>query len=326
MDLFVLASTLVLSAGSAGLAIAGLLPNLRRAGIVGQDLHKPGRPEIPEMGGLGIAFGFTVGLLWAIAFGTFFELDTPIDQFDLFAILATVLIITLIGVLDDLIALPQGIKVFLPLIASLPLVAVKAGQTFMTIPFLGRVEFGYWYTLVIVPLGVTGAANAVNILAGFNGLEAGMGLVAMISLAVIAAILGAETALVVLIAGIGALIAVLYSNWYPARVLLGDAGTLTIGAILAASSIVGNFEAAGLIVILPYFFDFIIKATHGFPSRGWWGELREGRLHCPTSRPVSLCQWIMKLSGGISERSLVMVLMGIEALFGLLAVLIYRPL
>jgi len=50
---------------------------------------------------------------------------------------------------------------------------------------------------------------------------------------------------------------------------------------------------------------------------------QDGRLYCPRRRPVSLCQLIMKLSGGIRERDLVLVLMGVEAVFGLIAVWLY---
>jgi UDP-N-acetylglucosamine--dolichyl-phosphate N-acetylglucosaminephosphotransferase len=193
----------------------------------------------------------------------------------------------------------------------------------MNIPFIGRVNFWVFYPMVLVPLGVTGAANAVNMLAGFNGLEVGMGLVAMGSLAVIAASLGATTSLVLLLAGIGSLLGILYFNWYPARVFVGDVGTLSIGAIIAASVIVGNFEAAGIIVIIPYAIDFLFKAAHRFPSKGWWGEYYDGKLYCPNHRPVSLCQWIMKLTGGIHERNLVLTLIGIEAIFGLIAILMF---
>jgi UDP-N-acetylglucosamine--dolichyl-phosphate N-acetylglucosaminephosphotransferase len=242
----------------------------------------------------------------------------------LLAVLCTVLLTTLLGVTDDLIGIRQWIKALLPVVAALPLVVVRVGVSTLRIPFIGQVDFGPFYALVLVPLGITGAANAVNMLAGFNGLEVGMGLVAMGALAGIAASAHALTALALLLAGIGALLGILCFNWYPARIFVGDVGTLSIGAIIAAAVIVGNFEWAGIIVILPYALDFLIKALHGFPSRGWWGELRgDGKLHCPDSGPVGLAQWVLKVTGGLHERTLVLVLIGFEALCGLAAVLLY---
>lgn len=308
---------------AAGATIA-LIPKLRRAGITGKDLHKPGQPEIPEMGGLALVAGFTAGVLLAIALEAFAPPLLPLDFSSLLAALGTVLLTALVGILDDLLELRQVVKAFLPLIAALPLVAIRAGHTTMTIPFLGRVNFGLAYSLVLVPLGVTGAANAVNMLAGFNGVELGMGLVAMAGLTAVALKTGASTALAILLAGMGASLGTLLFNWYPAKIFVGDVGTLSIGAILAASCIVGNCETAGLIIVVPYALDFVIKARHGFPSHGWAGELKQdGKLHCPGKGPVGLAQVILKLSGGLHERTLTLILIGLEAIFSTLAAFMY---
>jgi UDP-N-acetylglucosamine--dolichyl-phosphate N-acetylglucosaminephosphotransferase len=229
--------------------------------------------------------------------------------------------VVIIGVFDDLISIRQWIKAIIPVFAALPLMALKEGYSMMRIPFVGLIEFGIFYPLVLVPLGVTGAANAVNMLAGFNGLEVGMGVVAVGVLAVIAYLIGETTALIILLAALGALMAALYYNWYPAKVLVGDVGTLTIGAVVASAVIVGNYETAGVIIIIPYVIDFLIKAKNRFPYS--FGIYREGKLYCPDSGPVGLAQLIMKVSGGISERNLVLVLMGIEAIFGAIAILLY---
>lgn len=301
-----------------------LIPKLRAAGIVGRDVHKPGQPEVPEMGGLAFLAGFTAGVLLAIALEAFVPPTIPVDFTELLAVLAAVLLTGLVGILDDLLGMRQWVKAFLPVFAALPLVAIRAGHSTMTIPFIGRLDFGIFYPLILVPLGITGAANAVNMLAGFNGLELGMGLVAMGALAAVAGVAKEATALVILLAGIGAGMGIFPFNWYPARIFIGDVGTLSIGAILAASCIVGNFETAGLLVIVPYALDFLVKAFHGFPSKGWAGELAEdGRLRCPSHGPVGLAQSVLKVTGGLSERVLVVVFMGIEAVFGGLAILLY---
>jgi len=227
----------------------------------------------------------------------------------------------LIGIIDDLVSMPQQIKAFMPLFAALPLIVIKGGSTFIKIPFWGNVNFGLLYTLVIIPLEVTIAANAVNMLAGFNGLEVGMGIIAVGSLAIIAYLLGKITVLVILLATLGALSATLYYNWYPAKILVGDVGTLSIGAIIAVAVIMGNFEIAGAILLIPYIVDFSIKAKNHFPYS--FGEYKDGKLYCPEGGPVGLGQLIMKVCGGISERNLVLVLMGIEAVFGVVAILLY---
>jgi len=298
-----------------------VIPRLKKAGIVGKNMNSEKKEEIAEMGGLVIAAGFGVGIVFAIFLRTFFDLFLSVSLTSILAVLSTVLIVVIIGVFDDLISMRQWIKAIMPVFAALPLMALKEGYSVMRIPFVGLVEFGIFYPLVLVPLGITGAANAVNMLAGFNGLEVGMGVVAIGALAVIAYLNGITTSLVILMAILGALVAALYYNWYPAKILVGDVGTLTIGSVIASAVIVGNYETAGAILVIPYVVDFLIKAKNRFPYS--FGVYREGKLYCPNRGAVGLAQLIMKMCGGISERNLVLVLMGIEAVFGVIAILLY---
>jgi UDP-N-acetylglucosamine--dolichyl-phosphate N-acetylglucosaminephosphotransferase len=300
-----------------------VIPRLKKAGIVGKNMNSEKQEEIAEMGGLIIATGFGAGIILTIFLRTFLNLFLSISLTSILAVLSTVLIVVIIGVFDDLISMRQGIKAIIPVFAALPLMAIKEGYSLMKIPGLEIINFGIFYPLVLVPLGITGAVNAVNMLAGFNGLETGMGIVAIGSLSIIACLMGQTTAFIILMAGLGALLAALYYNWYPAKILIGDVGTLSIGAIIASAVIIGNFEAAGVVLMVPYIVDFLIKAKSHFPGKNWWGIYKEGKLYCPDSGPVGLCQLIMKVWGGISERNLVLVLMGIEAIFGLIAILIY---
>ncbi|MBE3114022.1 MAG: hypothetical protein IMZ59_00710 [Actinobacteria bacterium] len=298
-----------------------IIPRLKKAGIVGKNMHSEKQEEIAEMGGLVIAVGFGAGIIFTITLRTFFDLFLSVSLTSILAVLSTVLIVVIIGVFDDLISMKQWIKAFLPVFAALPLMAIKEGYSVMRIPFMGMIDFGILYPLFLVPLGITGAANAVNMLAGFNGLEVGMGIVAVGSLAIIAYLIGQTTSLIILMATLGTLVAALHYNWYPAKIFLGDVGTLSIGAVIACAVIVGNYETAGAIIIIPYVVDFLIKAKNRFPYS--FGNCRDGKLYCPDGRAVGLAQLIMKVCGGISERNLVLVLMGIEAVFGVIAILLY---
>jgi len=300
-----------------------IIPRLKKAGIVGKNMNSEFREEIAEMGGLVIAIGFGAGIILAIALRTFCNVFPMADLNSVLAALATILIVTLIGIFDDLISIKQSFKAFLPVFAALPLMAIKEGTFLMKVPLGGIINFGIYYSLILIPAGITGAANAMNMLAGFNGLEVGMGLVAVGILAIIAYMLGELTAFIILIVTFGALLATLFYNWYPAKILIGDVGTMSIGAIVASAAIIGNFEMAGIIIIIPYAVDFLIKAKNRFPSQDWWGIYHSGKLYCPENGPVGLCQLIMKWTGGISERNLVLILMGIELIFGGIALLVY---
>lgn len=299
-----------------------LVPRLKRFGITGKDVNKEGRPEVAEMGGIAIVAGFTAGVLLAIMLNTFNGLAFSITY--VLAALVTIHAMGFIGIVDDLLDIPQAVKAFLPLAAAVPLVAVSAaGSTAMTIPFAGNVDFGILYILVLVPVGVAVASNLTNMLAGFNGMEAGMGSIIMAFMAALAFLNGGVEMLVLFLPMLGALLAFLMFNWYPARVFPGDVGNLTIGAVLASGVIIGNMEGAGALILSLYVLDFFIKAWNRFPSSKWWGELKGGKLYPLEGRVRGLAQLMMKLCGGISERNLTLVFMGMQAAVGLAVFLLY---
>jgi UDP-N-acetylglucosamine--dolichyl-phosphate N-acetylglucosaminephosphotransferase len=106
---------------------------------------------------------------------------------------------------------------------------------------------------------------------------------------------------------------------------MGDIGTLLIGGTLAVCVIIGNLESAGAILVIPYLFDFAIKAWNRFPSTNWWGEIgeKDGKLRPLGGKVRGLAQLAMKLSGGITEKRLVLAFIAAEGLFALLAILLY---
>ena len=56
-----------------------MIPKLKKANIVGKDMHKPGLPEVPEMGGLGIVVAFSFGVVLAVGIEIFFDDLIPVN-------------------------------------------------------------------------------------------------------------------------------------------------------------------------------------------------------------------------------------------------------
>lgn len=301
-----------------------LIPRLIRFGLVGKDMNKPNKPEVAEMGGIAIVAGFTAGVLLAVFANSFLGFNFNLVY--LLAALITVHSIAFIGIVDDLLDVPQWLKAILPLFAGVPLIAVKAaGSTILSIPFIGAVDFGLLYILALIPIGVAVASNLTNMLAGFNGMETGMGIVLFFFAALIAFATGNIIALVIFMPMLGALMGFVRYNWYPAKIFPGDVGALSIGAALAAGVIVGNMESIGALLLLPYILDFVIKLANRLPSSNWWGEYRMGKLYALEGKFRGLCQLIMKLNNGISEQRLTLTLIGTELLVALVILFIYWP-
>ena len=302
-----------------------LIRKLFAAQMTGNDVNKQGTPPVAEMGGLAIVMGIIGSLLLAIALYTFMGGEYQFKLIDVLAAMLTLCIIALIGTYDDLFSMRQSIKAVIPMVAALPLVAVSAaGSTGMSVPFIGYIDFGIWYIVLLIPLGVAVASNLTNMLAGFNGMESGMGIVMFAALLFLALQNGSIEAAMISAAMLGALLAFLRLNWYPARVFTGDVGNLTIGAALAVAVILGNLESAGAILVIPYVLDFFIKAKNRFPSSKWWGEIgSKGRLYPLEGRVRGLAQFVMKKYNGVSEQKLVLTFIAAEGLCALLAIILY---
>ena len=303
--------------------IPWIIPRLLKAGISGKDMNKSGQKIMPEMGGFAIVGGFVVGVLLAIALTTFHFVSAPMNLTFILACLSTVLLTALIGVIDDLLKIDQKVKAILPVFAALPLVAIKAGVNSMELPFLGVVDFGILYPLLLIPIAITGASNATNMLAGFNGLEAGLGVVMCATIGFVGYRLGQVDVMVIAFAMLGALLAFLRYNWYPARIFIGDVGTLSIGAVVASAVIIGNIEKIGIILIAPFFLELFLKARGRFKEQSW-GMMKSNKLFCHKRDEIfGTGRLVMHITGGITERNLVLTIMAVEVGFGFLALYSY---
>ncbi len=232
----------------------------------------------------------------------------------------TILIITLIGFLDDLVirgdqnsssGLHQWQKPLLTLTAAVPLMVVRLGNTKMTLPLIGWIDLGLAYTFILVPLGVVGAANMINMFAGFNGLETGMALIYMGMLGLYAYTHHSYLAALIALVTFSSLLAFYYYNKIPAKILPGDSLTYLLGALLAVIAIVGNMEKAALIASIPFFIEFILKARSTFQAQtyGYW---EKGTIHSLHDKSVYSIPHLMTRTGKYTEKQIVWTMIALE--------------
>jgi UDP-N-acetylglucosamine--dolichyl-phosphate N-acetylglucosaminephosphotransferase len=231
------------------------------AKLLGKDMNKYGKPLVSRSGGIAVALVICFSLLIYIFLKTFYW-ETPTHLVEAFAISATVLLAGFIGFTDDILGWKQGLtqfqKFLLTIPIALPLIVINAGHSVMEFPFLGRIDFGLVYPLLLVPVGVIGAANGFNLLAGYNGLEAGMGLIIFTTFGITGLIV--EKYWISLIAFIvsASLLAFLFFNWYPAKVFPGNSFTYSIGALIATIAILGDMERLAVWLFLLYFVEGLL--------------------------------------------------------------------
>jgi UDP-N-acetylglucosamine--dolichyl-phosphate N-acetylglucosaminephosphotransferase len=198
----------------------------------------------------------------------------------------------------------------------MPMMVINAGQSTMNLPIAGVIDLGIIYPLVIVPIGIVGASNVYNMVAGYNGLEAGMGVIILSTLGYFAFVNDKQNAMILAICMVSALIAFLYFNWYPAKVFPGDTMTYTVGALAACIAILGDLEKVAVVLFLPYAFDFIIQATGGFRKEAFAKANEDGSLEMPYKGLYHLTHLaiivLKQLKDKVYEKDVVLFLCGIE--------------
>lgn len=288
------------------LALPYWISRAKQHGLLITDVQKSPQRKVPYLAGLVVVFGAVVGILFFVASQTFL-LSNGSNNVVLLASVASILIALIVGVVDDLlgekIGLRQYQKPLLTLFAALPILVVNAGQNVMTLPWIGQVSLGNFYPFVVVPLAIIGAANGFNMLAGVNGLEAGMGLIILSTLSYLSWATGKTSAFVVALCLIAAILVFLRYNWFPARILPGNSFTYAVGASIAIVAILGDLERSALILFIPYFIEFFLKLRGKFQKESLAMPLADGSLKNKYGKWYSLNHVVISLLRGVKGRA-----------------------
>lgn len=286
------------------LVMPKLIKKLKDAQIVGTDIHKSNKPLVAEMGGIGILFGFIIGLFVAIYL-------YPKLQFPFTITLLVILLVGMVGMVDDLIMLSWKEKLLLLWLAGLPLIWISP-------PNVGLIY------MFLIPIAVTIAANLTNMLAGLNGIESGLGSIAMTSLTISCFIMGKFDVAIISISMLGALMAFLIYNRHPSRVFPGDVGTLIIGATIVVVAFIGRVKIIAFIVLIPNIIDSLLKfysvgvmERHEHPPTAVGGD---GKLIVPDDGFNSLIRSVLRRP--MNEKNVVRIVWLIGMLFGIIGIIL----
>ncbi|MCL5016746.1 MAG: hypothetical protein M1441_01220 [Candidatus Parvarchaeota archaeon] len=307
---------------------------LIQSGLVAQDINKKGRPILPTSGGLVILVGLFAGVMVLIASMDYF-VNSSINIEYLLLALVSVVSIAFIGFVDDLSGggvrtskedlkkmtknyttfngrIKQWQKPLLTLIAAAPLMVANFG-TSVSIPFLGTININpILYIIVLVPLAVIFASNALNMLEGLNGLSVQMGFVVFAALAIYSFHIGSYTSLAFATIFAGALAAYVYYGGYPAKILPGDSLTYLIGGGIAATILIGRMQVLGIILLVPWIIEFFLKARARFHAHSWGVLQSDGRLKSPHGNKIYSLTHIFLRTGRFKEWQIVWIFTLIE--------------
>jgi phospho-N-acetylmuramoyl-pentapeptide-transferase len=228
-------------------------------------LHKK-KEGTPTMGGLPVWVTLVVLILscWAIsqfAASPFWSHLNFLSRAQTFLPLGFLVIAGLIGLVDDIFGVSRrkGFTlsqhlIFYTIVAIIGAwwFAFKLGWDYLNFPFLGQVYVGWWYIPFFIIL-INATSFSIKITDGLDGLVGGVFLTMFGAYAAIAFDQGKMDLTVFLVALMGALVAFLWFNIYPARFFMGETGTMALGATLGVVAAVTDTPfLLPLIAIIPF--------------------------------------------------------------------------
>ncbi len=305
----------------------------KKIGMVWEDMNKYNHPKnISGSGGLIVVLGFILGVLCYIAIKTFI-LNTDITITNIFALVTTILIIGIIGFVDDIFGwvhggLPAKLRIFLVFFAAVPLMVINAGVSEIAVPFLGVINMGILYPLLVIPIGIIGTSVSFNFIGGYNGLEAGQGILILFSLSLIAWLTRHSWVSLMGLCMVAPLFAFLFFNKYPAKVFPGDVLTYSVGALIACMAIFGDFERIAIFIFIPYIMEVLLKLRGGLKKQSFGKPQEDGSLKMLYKKIYGvehLAIFILnKFKKKVYESDVVFLIYGFQTIIIILAFIIFR--
>jgi UDP-GlcNAc:undecaprenyl-phosphate/decaprenyl-phosphate GlcNAc-1-phosphate transferase len=238
---------------TAFLVSTGMVPLMIRLGMAVRAVDYPGGRRrqsgaTPRVGGVAILAGLAAGAA-VTGLSCFSAWQSDVSKTELTAFTAAVLLIFLTGLLEDTIGLSTTVRFAAQGAAALVMVSVGWSFGTMSLPLVGDIHLGLMSILVSV-FWIVGVTNAVNFLDGLDGLAGGVVAIIAASLGILGFVRGDAMTLVLMAPLVGACLGFLRHNRPPARIYMGDAGSLTLGFLLALLSIYSSTKASAAVAFL----------------------------------------------------------------------------
>lgn len=282
---------------------------------VPRDSRRMHTKPIPRFGGAAIFAGVMVGFIMIMPFG---------EQYR--GILIGAVMIFALGIVDDLTDLPPKVK-FLGQIAAAAVLWFFSLQIRGMANFLPfgpmYISFPTWLSILVTVFWVVAITNAVNLIDGLDGLAAGIACIACIAVAYSANYTNRYSTCILILSVAGAAFGFLLFNFHPAKIFMGDAGSMLFGFLLASVSLVGDMPNKSVTLfstLLPIMilglpiFDEIFAVVRRAVSHKPIMQADRGHIHH------------RMMAQGYGQRRTVFALYIISALFGIAGILWTRRL
>lgn len=281
-----------------------------------RDARRVHQRAVPRLGGIAIFLSVLIALSILGLVNNLLTQALRPNLKEILVFLVCGFLVLLLGIYDDLRGANATVK-FTGLAAVTVLFYALGGRIeHLSIPFIGGVNLHPVLGFLVTMVWVVGIANAFNLIDGVDGLATGSALFSSLVLLTVSLLQGRAMVAVCALVLTGALAGFLRYNFNPASIFLGDSGSLLVGFSLAALSILGSQKASTAVAVaipilafgLPVVDTGVAIARRFVSGKPIFQGDHEHIHH-------------MLLRRGWSQRRVALVLYGVSAVFGLLAML-----
>ncbi len=266
------------------------------------DARKVHQVSIPRLGGLAIYIGYMVSLLYSVK-----------DISSVKGLLIGSVILVAVGIWDDVKQIGPKTKLLGQIVAALMLPIFDNAIHFISIG--DHMLYLEYLSIPLTVFWIVGFTNIVNLIDGLDGLAAGISLIACIAICIVTLQMGQVDLACITLALAGAACGFLRYNFNPAKIFMGDTGSMLLGYTMAAISVMGSVKTAatvGLVVpvivlglpILDTLFAIVRRRINGRPVF----QPDKGHLHHRL------------LAMGLTQKQAVLLMYAITAVLGCVSI------
>lgn len=228
--------------------------------------HKRHKKPTPNLGGTAVLISSWIAILICIRISSesFIEIENALPNIFLGSML-----IYIIGLIDDFRPISARAKLAVQIVAGLILYFGGLSINFVSLPLIGTTALD-GLSVVITVLWVVALSNAINLIDGLDGLAAGVSIIGFMAMVVIGVLYSVGSVVMISLSLAGAIFAFWLFNRYPARIFLGDNGSLLIGYFFAVVSLavpIKSYTTAALFIPLVALGVPLIETVSSFIRR-----------------------------------------------------------
>jgi len=274
-------------------------------------IHKK---PVPLLGGVSLFISFFVSAGVLFFLGYFTRGDIPPAL--ILSLFIGALIIIVGGVIDDAVSLPPKFQIIFPIVSILPLLIAGVRVIFVTNPFGGVIEVNSLFSVVITFGWLLGMMYTTKLLDGLDGLLTGVGFIGSLIIFIVSLFwnqpFSSTSVLSIIFSGI--LLGFLFFNFHPAKIFLGEGGSLFVGYMLGLLSIISGSKIATTLLIM------------GLPIIDvFWVIFRRFQSNISITTSGTDHFHFQLLKRGMSHRTAVVFLYSIALFFGMLSLFLKTP-